>query len=299
MKIRKKEKQPTAMEKRNTSMVVFAGFALIPLLLTFFLGYSMRNSKEASYDVLVQQLSKSEQERDSILKDKEELKSAIIDLSKVFEKGDSIQESYSTGFSELRSDLRDAISDAEIEAVEEWDEKRTREIKKFERALVDVEPLTKNDNEQIGDIHDIAIKWLKNYSSAVDKEFSSRKRYAENRINQGQQTSDEERLAELEDKLEECEEDVEKLEEDLEDSKKDSGRDQNRLEEDLKKAEDTALEVKDDIISEVDDIRNEIVINMEGQGFLNLASTRQKVNELREKLKIKLDKIESHAKDLD
>ena len=109
MKIRKKEKEPTAMEKRNTSIVVFAGFALIPLLLTFFLGYFMRNSKEASYDVLVQQLGKIEQERDSILKDKEELKSAIIDLSKVFVKGDSIQEAYTSVLSDLRSDLRDVI----------------------------------------------------------------------------------------------------------------------------------------------------------------------------------------------
>jgi len=81
MKIKKKDKEPTAMEKRNTSIVTFMLAALLPLLLCSLLGFTLGNSKSTNEGNFHKQLGDLRQENSM-------LNMHIDSLGRIFSKAD-------------------------------------------------------------------------------------------------------------------------------------------------------------------------------------------------------------------
>lgn len=296
IKIEKKQKESTAMEKRNTSIAVFAGFALIPLLLTFLLGFSMSNAKSANHSKLVKEVTRLKNKADSLQREKAAIEKTAIKLSGIFSTGDSLLEDYKKTLSLLKGELND-IED--IQGSEDWDDKLRTAKSDFKDYTSEMRIITKNKNIHLKKVHDVGLEWLGNFSNAKEKELAARRREIEHRISQGKISEAETLIAELEDKLEDKEKEIDDLKDDLKYYTKESSEDRKDIEEELKDAQKNAKEIKKDIIKKVDEIRDDIVLKIEGQRFWQMKNTKKEVNSLKDQLKIKLDKIESHAKDLD
>ena len=179
MKFKNKPPEKTAMEKRNTSILNFALVALIPLLLTLFLGFSLSKADRVNEENYYQKLKDLRTKHEGLIKGMEKVDttfSRIDVLLKKFLKDDEAL--LEEGFNSIEDDI----------AFNKWNNKRTITKDNFHSAIKSIQAPSDIQNDQnLMDVLDFGKKWLVELSRIKSDElFSSvliRKQQEGNQIN--------------------------------------------------------------------------------------------------------------------
>ncbi len=195
MKIKEKQKEPTAMEKRNSSIAAFAGFAAIPLLLTLFLGFSLGNTEKANHDKLLTKL-------DSISEENSLIKSSANGIKKSFQNVDSLIVEFKEYMTKVKEELKDTSSEG-LEAEDEiriWERKWKKKTQDYKLDLDDMSS-TKFEYPSIATSHKAGIKWANEFIAMQEDELFALK--VKKKLNVGIEINEDldKKLEDLEDEL--------------------------------------------------------------------------------------------------
>ncbi|MCB0630866.1 MAG: hypothetical protein R2824_07110 [Saprospiraceae bacterium] len=174
MKVKKKAREQTAMEKRNTSIVNFVLVALVPVLLCILLGFSLRQSNIENKENSFKKVKALEAERDSI-------KNKIGKLTGTFFKADTILNRFNRNdFKILEQSLKAADNPI---AFNNWEIDRAERISKLRSSFRTVE--NDEDFKEEDDARatlDFGKKWLQAFSDTKDKELFAMKQIRQNEV---------------------------------------------------------------------------------------------------------------------
>ena len=298
MKVKKKEKEQTNMEKRNTAISMFALATILPLLLTLFVGFRMGQTREVNEDNF--------QERYSLLEDKKNaLEHSIKDLNGTFSRANIYFEKFAK---EETPKLEEKLDKAESElAISRWENDMGTSKDVFQHLIdtVGQKSLDKDVLPEINTILDHGKKWLNEFSEVKEDELNSIKRNKKNALGMTVTSDLEREIQELKSELTLKDVEIIQLKAALtqgqgkiEDVIDDVGGDKNKAEAELVALKGKTTGIYDKIIVELDLIRSEIVPSFEGQGFLDFKKNKDKIEALKKELENKLNTIERHASDL-
>ena len=174
MKVRKKARGQTEMEKRNTSILTFVSFALIPLVLTMILGFSLKQTDVVNKDKLFQKLESLQAQID-------DLEENNRNLDKVFAKADTVLERFvSKEIKVLEDDLKDIKSKIDLE---EWEKDREEKIRDFKRNINRIEaPFDFSESLEKNRLLNFGKAWLEEYAEVKNIELYAKQLIREQEI---------------------------------------------------------------------------------------------------------------------
>jgi len=175
--INKRPKEPTALEKRNTSIVNFALVALIPILLCLLLGFSLGNADT----VTRKQLNQTNQELlakiESLEKEKAEMNDLIIKLESIFSKADTTFIKFDeVKVREITKSLKDIEGNKEEVDYDLriWEKEMEDDVDDFIRDIENIQlPSGLTENSSNNRILILGKNWIKEYAKTKQNELSA------------------------------------------------------------------------------------------------------------------------------
>lgn len=141
MEIKRKAKEPSPFEKRNTAILNFLLIALIPLLLVFILGFSLGKTGDVNTKVLTKQLEKKQTELDSIQNAYYSLVENISLVELAFAHIDSLvfdeKRLIAKGISDLEQRLNEIDDGSNNTPFEIWDGRRVSNFNSYANLVND------------------------------------------------------------------------------------------------------------------------------------------------------------------
>ncbi len=295
MKVRKKPKEQTAMEKRNTAIFHFTLVALAPLLLALFLGFSLKKTDIVNKDNLQKKLNE-------VTQDYKQLNQQLFDLNSAFSQADQYQDKFINNDSEkLKNELKEVESQISLK---DWERDMKDSLDRFKHEINQFDrPWDFKDNEQTTSLLRLGKKWLREIAKTKDREFLVRQVNHEQKILREEETISDDgtdlssEVQGLRMELMQKDFDIRSLNAELEDYQNDAEEGEKELLNKLSKAKSRAEKAKADVTTQIDEIR-EALESLEGQKFLKLKSDTKKMAALKNQLNLMVDKIERHLIEL-
>ncbi len=299
MKVRKKGRETTALEKRNTAVAVFAGVAIIPLLFMLWIGYQLGDANKVNKDNLKAQLDTKIAELEKAHADMAVFQQTVSELGYTFAKADSVYDKFRTeGLKKLNDQLKDAETESDFRR---WDNDMDEGQDDFKHTIERIEkPLVFEEDSPIYDILENAKAWLVAYSKAKADEMYEIKLNRKN--TQGIETA-----SDLEKKIQELEFEIQKKDLTITNLKTQSnikaGNELNKdksNEKELTESQTAYLnvitsnrEIKTAIETEISAITEDIVPELRREIF-----NKKQFNKLKDKLEAKLNTITTKTAEL-
>ncbi len=163
MKVRKKNRGQTEMEKRNTAITIFILFAITPLFLTMFLGFSLKQSEAVNKDKLFKNLESQRKKYDDLNQNIANLDSVFLQANKLFKQFKD----------EEAKNLKRELGDIEDKTdLNEWDKDREEKVNNYIRKINKVENSFDFGNSvEKNNLLILAKEWLKEFIEAKDNEL--------------------------------------------------------------------------------------------------------------------------------
>lgn len=296
MKIQKKTREQTSLEKRNTALLTFSLFGVIPLLLSFFLGLSFGMTQTANTKNYQARIDRLDHQLDSIQRGQRNFQSRISGLDVALLSGDSL----------VRAFLKEAQAlGREVQAIED-----EAEFPLWERRMETLFDKFKYDIDTLGDFQDLRQqprlasilernKYLMN-EIAIPKKQELITKQLRKKENIGLQiTSDlQATIDELEENLRVCQDEKGQLMAEKSQSQSQVGDTENvnqDLEARVVELQEAHASVKTNVLAEIDAIRTDIFPDLEGG---RIFGNRNRISELKELLVNSVNKIEREVSDL-
>lgn len=300
MRVKIKSKEPTAVEKRNTSMIHFVLVALFPVLLCLYLGFNMGHVEEVNNQNLIKKLEELSIKHSTLTKNLEA-------LNVTFLTADTTLERYSKGV--FKSLAREVEGIERESAFKYWDNDRTDFIDDFKHYINKVErPLDFKKEKQLNTLLEYGKKWMTAYADLKNDELIEMKLRRKQDLGFEINTDLEQQIQELRTQLSEKNNQISILEKDLQLIGTLKDRDLSDVEKELVQCrtdlqnltsgyEEKVTGQTDKIFAELDEIRTQL-LNLKGQKFFNLKKDEDKVRKLKEAIENKLNAIQRHAESL-
>jgi hypothetical protein len=307
MKIKAKVKDDTAMEKRNTSIVIFTSVAIIPVVLTFLLGLGLGRGDTINTNNLHAQVRLLERQIDSLQQARQNYSQDLILLDRTLFQMDTLLVEYKTShFKELKEDLKAAEREREIDS---WERDMEDKFDEFDHAVDRSGRKVEFENTaQMNRMLDYVKRWFTEIRRAKEDEFIATKDIVKRELGVEASVINEDKLKALEDELDECEQKLYAKDNAISGLQKDLSQTQFLSQKDIDDEKETILELQgeigelksnalkasEDIVANLDAIRGELS-SLKGQKWLQLKKDDGKVDALKDKVEIKLLAVERSA----
>ncbi len=163
MKVKKKQKEETAFEKRNTAISIFALVTLIPLLLSLFLGFSMGKADEVNKNILLKEL-------DSLREANNSLKEDVRRIGKIFTDIDTLRLSFNDDMEKLESELKAIKDDEDDLLLRKWKRKQSQKTENYDEEFIDAKT-KKIKNPLLIPIYQTCIRWIEDVVATKEDEL--------------------------------------------------------------------------------------------------------------------------------
>lgn len=310
MEIKKKKRKKTLIEKKQTSIINFVIFTFMISFVFILLGFNWGYSIDVNTENLQSKAKKLENEN-------KVLTEGIFDLNKIFLEADSILERYPAIFQDALSELKFAISEQNELAINDWEIKYGKRIKKFSLKLQEIETSRLIKDDRLEAIHNKGFYWISKLLSAKSGELNARKLMGQLQIGQNTTIDFEERIQEL--KAENDKKDLKNTlleaqlrqngsqatthivakEKDVSNCTLELEKLQKEFERYKAKELKRKQKIKERIKEEIEIIDREIVGQMEGQNWFKIRSSKEEVAKLRSKLELRISNIKNQSDLLD
>ena len=306
LKIKAKAQEDTAMEKRNTSIAVFASVAAVPLIFTFLVGMGLGRGERTNTENLQDRVLLLERELDSLKHKQENADQDLILLERTLHNMDTFVMYYkNVRFSELNEDLEGVERDREFDSWErdmddlfdEFDHTSDRFGRKVDFVAVD----------RMNQVLNYAKRWFREIRRAKEDEFLARKDIIRMELGVEASEINEDQIMALKEKLDECERElyskdnaISGLEKDISLNQSSSAKEIEderekitELEEEINELKGNADKISDGIIVNVDAIRGELS-SLKGQKWMQIKKDDM-IDPFKDKIEIQLKAVERAA----
>lgn len=169
MQIKRKQKEPDIVEQRDLSILRFVLFALLPLLLSFIMGFGLGKTKKVNED----NISNSGTAKNDIIEQKQKkiasMETEINQLKQVFFMLDSIHEKYKSDWEIFENET--PSKGAREKAINKWQDKWDGNVEEFITQIKDRGSLLKSQELETESIIELGTNWLRDFSLAKRDEF--------------------------------------------------------------------------------------------------------------------------------
>lgn len=302
MKIKKKAREQTVMEKRNNTITQFVLVALVPLLLTFLLGFSLGKADDVNKANLLKQIENLGIQKDSIAKVNQELIAQTEALMGVFLKADTLIDNFEDIKVKQLEDQLDAAAKSDPidreSAFSKWKDDKDASLRDL-----------KNDIKFLGETHNYfrqipalsellesGKRWLEKYADT--KGYELLEKMLKKKLQEGADIS-----KDLQDQIDDLTmqlglKDIELRQSQMSGNDKVGSIAEDKADIQAKLDALTALneQIKSNITGELDEIQATLIPELKPGSWFN--RNEDEINDFKQKLTTKLRAIERNAAEL-
>lgn len=295
MKIKKKTKEVTAFEKRNTSIVVFSLVALVPLLFSFLIGFSVSKTSNSNNENLLNELDASNQKADSLDKRYAQLESKMGELVALYSKADTMIDDFEQKKLKHLKSLLDEIEDGTDQtAFDRWKDDKEDVVYEFGR---DIERLDKgtdfDDFPIMVELLDKTKSWLGKYAKTKGYELNERMLRKKLELGAGISADQDQEIENLKGEIRAKDFEIQLLKVSAANASGTAGQkegDKAELMKQLIDIQSTSKTVKEEVTTVIDDIRKSAVNDLTKDRLLK--NSTDNIKAFKDNLEVEIKKIE-------